>query len=109
MCMEDVRINRRSYTKTTTVALISSGWVLLAKQDPDRTAIRIRYGSNVTVHITPWTDSTLPSVSTLGGITSGTETANLLEDGDAVRQPWYASMAAGAGTAFVTETILGLQ
>jgi hypothetical protein len=106
MCMEDVRIGRKTTTITTQVDVPISSQTVVAKQRPDRVAIRFRWGSNVGTHLFPWTDATPPTAFTLGNAGGFTESYDIQHHGDMVCQPWWIVVGAGQCMCYVTEVFL---
>lgn len=106
MCMEDVRIGRRTRTFTRVVNVGSATWVQVAKQDPNRYAISMVARANVGHIITCWVGEALAAATSTGNNQSTEYLYDLQQHGDMVTQPFYAWQSAGNMQVWVTEVVL---
>jgi hypothetical protein len=95
MCMEDIRIGRRTYADEDTLLIVDAGQ-LLVEANPRRTAITIGNPSagsivNVSIKGVPTATSGIPI--TIGG----SITWNIYHHGDIVRRAFFAKFVQAGG------------
>lgn len=106
MCMEDVRIGRRSTTTTSLVATVAGTPKQLLTQNPDRYAFRLSDPSaSLGAFVCGAQDPT-----TIAALVPARVADDLILDiqhhGDMVTQPWFYLSAASSPTILVTESVL---
>lgn len=106
MCMEDVRIGRKTYTLNSVfIDGAANGWKLVAIQRPDRYSLTVRITCNDLITYTTWTSGTPPTVPFLGISKDAFVQYDLTRHGDIVTQPFWVVCNTASLIVLVTEVI----
>ena len=106
MCLEDVRLGRKTYYSTRTVSVPDGVSTVLCPSVSTRVSISIRLGSNQDVKVLPTQGGNVVTDGILLTLSGHPIEWQIDRHGNAVTAAWYASGSGGAGTVIVTETFL---